>query len=495
VRLKLVGPPGSGKTFTLLQLFEAELKRGTKPDRIAFLTFTRSAREEALSRANRPVEELPFLKTIHAVCYRQLGATQNQLVKPKDIVTFGKRLGLDLSGRAPAPWEEADWESFVPGKHDKLLQLNHLGRHRRVSLREALRDADPELEFMYCKWFTQAYRAWKEQENLLDYTDLLTEYLEFGQPLPVDAMFVDEAQDLSSLQWDVVHKLGANADRWYLVGDPDQAIFEWAGASAKKFVDEPADETRVLGQSYRLPEAVWELSEVVAKRIKVRLEKPYKPRDCKGLVRRVGSISELTEHLQSSALVLYRNAYRGRAMGEQLSQLGVPYAGYGSVLSRPDVNACLQAFVKAPDGAPLTKFEAQSFIRYCSKKMLHPEAEKRTETPQVRTADLVIFEEAKGKDLWDVLVRLPNVDYVDRCYRGNHSLQELLEPKVRLQSIHSAKGREADTVLVDPCLARRTWEESLRDPDPEHRVWYVAVTRARENLLLLVPQETRYYPL
>ena len=106
MKLKLLGPPGTGKTTRLMQYLEKELQDGTDPHRLAFLTFTRAARVEALTRTGKTDEDFPFLRTIHAICYRQLAVSQDQIVRPKDLRVFGKQIGIKLTGTTHDPWIE-----------------------------------------------------------------------------------------------------------------------------------------------------------------------------------------------------------------------------------------------------------------------------------------------------------------------------------------------------------------------------------------------------
>ncbi len=55
-------------------------------------------------------------------------------------------------------------------------------------------------------------------------------------------------------------------------------------------------------------------------------------------------------------------------------------------------------------------------------------------------------------------------------------------PTIRLSTIHSAKGQEADQVVVDTSITERTESEMVKNPDAEARVWYVAVTRTKDQL-------------
>ena len=71
----------------------------------------------------------------------------------------------------------------------------------------------------------------------------------------------------------------------------------------------------------------------------------------------------------------------------------------------------------------------------------------------------------------------------------------LPEPNIRIMTIHSAKGTESDNVLLVPDMTPRAHKTFRDNPDAEHRVWYVAVTRAKQSLWLLQPQTAHYYGL
>ena len=65
------------------------------------------------------------------------------------------------------------------------------------------------------------------------------------------------------------------------------------------------------------------------------------------------------------------------------------------------------------------------------------------------------------------------------------------KPRINISTIHQSKGGEADNVLLTPDMGKLSWENSYKDE--ESRVWYVAVTRARENLMIVRPRNLRHY--
>jgi DNA helicase II / ATP-dependent DNA helicase PcrA len=93
-------------------------------------------------------------------------------------------------------------------------------------------------------------------------------------------LFIDEAQDLSHLQWEMVRNIWSKAEKTYIAGDDDQAIFKWAGADIDHFIAlrDEVDEIKTLNQSYRIPGGpIHELSQKIISKVTNRYEKTYNP--------------------------------------------------------------------------------------------------------------------------------------------------------------------------------------------------------------------------
>ena len=107
---------------------------------------------------------------------------------------------------------------------------------------------------------------YKRATNKFDYVDMIDKYIQVGEPPKLDYLFVDEAQDFTPLQWEMVSKIAEYADQVFIAGDDDQAIHRWTGVDVQLF-KECSDNIEVLDQSYRIPSSVHELAKVVANRI------------------------------------------------------------------------------------------------------------------------------------------------------------------------------------------------------------------------------------
>lgn len=457
------------------------------------MTFTRAARKEALTRTGKTEKDFPYLKTIHSICYHQLAIGRDQIVRPEDIRSFGNRIGVKLTGVTLDPWiEEFERTVEAPTREDFLIQANHNGRHRKIMLKEAMNYIPQDIDFMYATWFTRAYREWKTANGLLDYTDLLSRYIEYGRPLDIDVIFIDEAQDLSSLQWDTVFKLGERTQRWYIAGDDDQAVFHWAGADSDVFQSLPVDKVEVLHQSYRLSKAVHRLALKLTSRMKKRLEKDYKPTESEGSVEYSGYLQ--STDLNQNSFVLFRNHYRGAQIGQYFKDELIPYIGRGSPLTDPEVRITLAAWHNLMKRGEATSAMIRGMLRYADADFIHPycPAKSKGENP-LKIAE-VFIEIPKWHHWFRILNGLPAHEAISPYVKKNGFIRTAF-PKIELLSIHQSKGREAHTVILDPEMSRATWLGMIKDPDDEHRCWYVGASRAKERVLILLPDGNYFYRL
>lgn len=95
---------------------------------------------------------------------------------------------------------------------------------------------------------------------------------------------------------------------------------------------------------------------------------------------------------------------------------------------------------------------------------------------------------------WDTIFKLPEfTKEVLLKAEADGTLERSAD--VEINTIHATKGREADNVVVLPDITETTYKGMLKDMDNEHRVFYVAVTRARKNLYIHSPTTNRFYQM
>lgn len=495
-RIIYFGPPGTGKTTTLLGVLADELKAGVPVERIGFLTFTRRAKREAVDRVGAVLgivpKDLPYFRTIHSMAFRALQLKKGDVLDKNKLDAFGRGMGLTFGLTAIS--EQAS--EGITGKDtgDVLIALDNLARLRQEPLKKTWSDSNCSLSWTVVDHFSRSYSAFKKEVAAMDYTDMLEEFVRAEIQLPLDVCFVDEAQDLSRLQWRAVLRCVVSAERQYIAGDDDQAIYRWAGADVDSFM-ELDGERRVLNYSYRLPRNVHSYASRILHNIKRRVAKQFSPRDADGLIRTHIDADSIQVDIGDNWLWLVRNRFMMNALRASLEQRGKVYTTHGaSSINESDKDA-IYAWEALRKGKGIDGVTARNLYDYLRTRVQIAHGQKKL--PGLADHELVsenTLREQFGllaRGTWyEVLQEIPERRryYYRQLLRAHGTLK--LRPSVQLETIHGAKGAEADKVALFLGQSRRTYEESQINPDDEHRVFYVGATRAKSELHLVQPSET-----
>jgi DNA helicase-2/ATP-dependent DNA helicase PcrA len=474
---------------------ERELASGVEPDRLAYLTFTVAARQEAKERAAKKFgftyAQLKWFRTLHSVAYELLGVNQQTLVTGDNgsLHEFADHYCYEFS--KGIKWSEEGLPAFGFGKGDQLMAFDHFRRHRLETWEQAFkRWPNQDFKKFEVQRFCDGYEKWKASDGWVDFTDLL----ERGSaPLPCDVVIVDEAQDLSPLQWKAFWKFAQNAQRVYMGGDDDQAIYEWAGASPAALIDQPADVVQVLPQSYRCPERVTNLALHIIRPVKVRQPKVWKARADQGSVQTVSHVDQIDVPSTGSVLYLYRNHKYAQDVVQHLRSEGVPYLlGHAPSISKGVASAIL-AWEDLRKGKPIEKEALEEIFSHVSlRRVTQAWRDSARKLDGLITAQALTIRAGWKTDIflncpWYALFdRLKEDEFYFRKVIQKAGRQGLLtSPRVRLSTIHGAKGAEADHVVLLTEMSRLVRKGLELDEDAERRVWYVGVTRAKESLTLV----------
>lgn len=496
-----LGPPGTGKTTTLLGVVETELQdKGVHPDQIGFVSFTRKATSEAIERActRFKVDErdLPYFRTLHSMAFAGLGVKRNQVLQKEHYLKFGEVLGEIITGAGPA---EDGLFGARATRGDVMLFIDSLARTRQVSLYSQWRQIAPDnVEWPAQERFSRALRKYKSDLNLLDFTDMLERYPNEGFIPKLEALIIDEAQDLSVLQWSVVERLAQKTKRVYIGGDDDQAIYRWAGADVERFLALQGTK-HTLQKSHRLSRAVHERALTILTRIKHRYDKPFTSRDDDGQVTYHNDADEI-DMSEGKWLVLARNAYLLRPVEEYVRQRGWLYE---SKFFEANSSLAVQAMIdweRLRRGRRVTLERVKNIYKHMGVDV----GVKRQfrDLPNVNLDEEVSIDDLKNRfglltnAIWhEALDRISANDrqYYTSVLRSGEKLTE--KPRIKLSTIHAAKGGEADHVMLLSDISQRTWEDWQKFPDDEHRVFYVGATRARESLHIVAGRDSKSYDL
>lgn len=485
----VLGPPGTGKTTSLLDVVDAELTSGTAPDRIAYLSFTRRAADEAATRAcakfNLERSQLPLFRTLHSLCFTQLGLQRQDILEGKRLREFAEYAGVRITGRRS---EDGTMGGFDLG--DRVLFMESMARACRKSVREIYNRDHDDLPWSEVDRVVRSLREFKSQQGLMDFTDMLEEFLRSGIRVRIDVLVVDEAQDLSALQWAVIWHLAKDARRVVIAGDDDQAIFVWAGADVDCLID-MSGSVSVLGQSWRVPPVLQSLAGGVIGRVARRRPKAWRPREgATGTVERAAGF-EGVDCSGSDILVLARNAHVvDRVVIPELRRQGIVYQKGEHSSVKHSMLVAIQSWERLRRGERALVSE----IRVAYSNMSSGRGYKRgnKELPSFDDEEMVSMQDLLERGgllttaVWyEAMDRVPreDVNYIRAALQRGERLSE--KPRVRVSTIHGSKGGEADHVVLMKEMARRTYREMDNRPDDERRVWYVGITRARERLTVV----------
>ena len=233
----ILGPPGTGKTTTLLNLVDQFIQQGVRPRQIGYFSFTKKAATEAATRAadkfGLDIEnDLTFFRTLHSYAFNQLGMTKEKMMKTEDYKEFGQKCGIPIK-TAKYSAEDGTFNS-----DNEYLTIINTAAVKRMDLLEYYDSRKNILDIERSTLFLLAeeLQRFKKEKNLKDFNDLIEDFLLKDTLNKFEVLFIDEAQDLSLLQWEMVRKIWAKANKTYIAGDDDQAIFKWAGADVDHFI-------------------------------------------------------------------------------------------------------------------------------------------------------------------------------------------------------------------------------------------------------------------
>ena len=503
---KYYGPPGTGKTTTALNLLSKELET-IAPNRIAYVTFTRSGRDEAkkriLERFDITEKDIPYVATIHKICKDQLNIESSQIVNDKLLAELGEILGYELkSVKMGADGLPIYGEKTTEA--DLAFQAIDICRKRGFAETQMFTVYADQYDGTWTKphfeHLIRNMRLWKEQNGYYDFTDFLYRYIKEGIPLPIDVMFVDEAQDLSKAEAKAVMKMADNAERIYIFGDDDQSIYRFSGAEASIFLNWECDKEHVLSKSYRLSDRIKDHSQRIIRQVSERKDKRF---ESTGQVGTVDEVDDFLDGISGSTFLLYRNRFLAGRYAGILKYQGFPYIGAGSPLDSKKLIRCVSNWMLLQGGESIRMADViemldfipvhqSQYIKRGVKKQLKDTADR---TRWVQLADMpdIGFTNTEGKRWSSVLSNIPAIEYL-MSIEDKYGATGLLEtPQLELLTIHQSKGREADSVIISPDMAGRSYLDYSNNPDDEHRLRYVGATRAKTNLVLLNPTMRYFY--
>ena len=290
--LLVVAGAGSGKTRTLAYRVAYLISRGVNPERILLLTFTRRAAKEMLERAaealqnNAAAATEVWSGTFHAIANRLLRIYSHSLQLSPDFTIIDQSDAEDMLDVIRHKKVDTKKKGRFPRKGTLLAIYS-----RRMNSGEDLDDILKRL-FPWCeKWkqelkeIFKEYVCAKQQQNILDYDDLLLYWYYLLQDKNAaasieerfDYVLVDEYQDTNKLQSDILLTMRRKNRNVLVVGDDAQSIYSFRAATVRNMLDFPklfpGSHTVTLEQNYRSFEPILTTTNTLIAQAKERFSK------------------------------------------------------------------------------------------------------------------------------------------------------------------------------------------------------------------------------
>lgn len=446
--------PGSGKTFTVKERALAI----PRLESVVMVAFNKKAAEEMARRVGAQAGR--DSRTLHSYCFRELRTRPEDYgLKGKlDVRDTGFKVLCEANGVEYYGWDDSPWDADLVAWAERSLYDEEL---------EKLCESDDE---DVATWkAVRALRRWQMRHSVVSFDAMVRlvaepearKRLRFG----ADHLMVDEFQDVDKFQFDIIKTLGKQAESLCVVGDPNQRIYEWRGALEDSFqaaVEEfPGARQLSLTCNFRSKDEVLQFAEEICpvgmhgvrgsgEDVVVGQEAWNEVRELRILA---GWAGRGDVRLAERAVLCRTN----KACAEWqlvLARAGVPVymLGKSDFWNAREVVLALEAREHGQTAAML--FGTPTWERYARRRFFREKPEALTEAMETAT--------------WIVELKAADLDLLRGC------LQNEAEG-LRISTIHKTKGMEFERVMVSGV------DEKLRR---ETFVWYVAATRAMDQLVL-----------
>ena len=455
--IRVIGNPGTGKTTYLIDKVSEALAEGVHPSEILYLTFTRKAIREATDRITQTValskEDLRSFRTIHSLAFTSLGLNKSDILQEKEYYFIAADMGID----------QVDAKAMLT-----IYGRCKLTKEKPLQLVEALWETRPSVTWFVYNQYINALNKYRDQTKKIDFTDVLVLYKDRVLMQPLKLLIVDEAQDLSFEQWEIIRILServVDEGTFYFAGDPHQAIYGWAGASVDDFYGMPVTREHVLPQSHRVPVLVQRLSKLVLSKFTDPERFPYKAKPEMGTVTYVPAREFGRIPFQKAGtgdwLVLAHNWVDLLKVQEYLRKAGIAFKIHGKSAASQEQKKQLRLI--------------KGYVRLLTQGEASPKMESALRRAIPKPLEECLVEQTPWTQAFSSL-----------AVTDKEQLKGLLsDTGVVISSIHAIKGGEADNVVILGDLSRTVQKGYSSNREESHMVLYVALTRCKKNLYLM----------
>ena len=369
-RVRIIAGAGSGKTRVLAYRYAYLVDvLGIDPGNILCLTFTNKAAQEMRNRINRLIggeHASDFICTIHSFCVKFLREEIFRLGYPKTFQILDeedmKAIVKEAHEENGLERKESTVERFLKDFY-KIKAFSQGAYIPGFLLTGAPNEIDAAtLQYIRNNCHEKAYELFRstmvrQRKYLsLDFEDLISFTLHILQNFPdvrtkwqrkMNYVMVDEVQDCNARDWEIYETLSALHGNLFLVGDPDQTIYEWRGAYLEKFLQCKPQTDIIMAQNYRSTSTILDAANSIIEHNDMRIPKDLFTQNNIGDVithfhgkddrqeadwisKQINSMQERGAEYSDFA-VLVRSAYLTRAIEQSFMRNKISYVIWGGV--------------------------------------------------------------------------------------------------------------------------------------------------------------------
>ncbi len=354
--LLVLAGAGSGKTRVVTRRIVHLLENGIAPHQILGLTFTNKAAGEMSERVQKETSAHVLISTFHSLGARILRESIHNLGYSRGFSIYDEE---DSEKLLRSCIEQSDFSD-----RKKAIKTFRQLISRSKNAMEGPLDLDPqEFQTQTLKKFPDVYAFYQarlKECNAVDFDDLLFLPVKLFRENPEilkvyqsrwKYLLVDEYQDTNHAQYELIKLLAGARQNLFVVGDPDQSIYSWRGATIRNILsfekDFPGAKVIRLEQNYRSRENILEAANALIAKNEGRYEKTlWSERGIgeKIQVFKTQSESEeaefvckkIREHQQAGVsldeiVVFYRTNFQSRAFEDEFLHYRIPYVIVGGV--------------------------------------------------------------------------------------------------------------------------------------------------------------------
>lgn len=449
----VVAGPGSGKTTVLTERLCILLERGVPAERILLLSFTRASSKEMEERFFRNMgirAGRPRFSTIHALCFSLL--REDLGYKKEDLVNLYEKMDWLSQYYLEKGILREEVQELLPGLIAQISYFKSIGERERIAYLQKEKQED----FLALYHF---YEESRKKRGKLDFEDLLLEVLrilmEKGDLAKAwqsrfSHILVDEFQDLSLVQYEIIKALAKSPNALFVVGDEDQSIYGFRGASPGILLsftkDYPNCERIFLSDNFRSYREIVELSKRLIGKNKERFQKKLQGRQGSGGKAKYYALATGKEE----ARLLLQHIEEAKEEGCPLEEMAI------LCRSRKQIPALLPLFMERGIPYSLTEDVQNVFQHFVGKDIL-------------AYLRLTINKESRGELL----------QILNKPYRGllREKIQREESPFSDLKKAYRGRKEERALILLEKQL------QKMQELPVQERILYIRKDMGYEQYL------------